>query len=74
MMREKIGALSSEAKASGIIIGSLPPVVMALVYVTTPSYMNTLFTEPLGRMMLGAGALWMAAGIFVMRKMINFRF
>ncbi len=74
MMREKIAALSSEAKASAFIIGALPPGVMMLVYVTTPSYMGQMFTEPMGRVMLGAGALWMGAGIFVMRRMINFKF
>lgn len=73
MMREKIAALSSEAKASALIIGSLPPGVMAIVAVTTPSYMNLMFTEPKGQMMLLGGALWMATGIFVMKRMISFK-
>ena len=74
MMREKIGALSAEAKASAMIIGVLPPGVMGLVYVTSPAYMTLLFTDPLGQMMLAGGATWMAVGIFIMRRMINFKF
>ncbi len=74
MMREKIGALSSEAKASSMIIGSLPPLVMLIVYVTTPAYMSLMFTEPLGHMLLAGGASWMALGIFVMSRMISFDF
>ncbi len=74
MMREKIKALSSEAKASAFIIGALPPGVMTIVYLTTPEYMGLLFSEQLGRFMLLGGALWMAIGIFVMRRMINFKF
>jgi tight adherence protein B len=71
-MREKVNALSSEAKASAGIIGALPIVVCVLVYVTTPAYMSLLFTDPTGHMGLLAGAIMMGMGIFVMRQMINF--
>ncbi|NEW97276.1 type II secretion system F family protein [Rhodopseudomonas sp. BR0G17] len=73
-MAEKIQAMSMEAKASAAIIGSLPIIVMLLVYVTTPDYISLLWTHPTGRILLAASALWMSAGIFVMKKMINFDF
>jgi tight adherence protein B len=69
----KIKAMSSEAKASAMIIGSLPPGVMALVWLTTPAYINLLFTERAGNLLLAGCLLWMGTGIFVMRKMINFK-
>ena len=74
MMGEKIKALSSEAMASAGIIGSLPPVVMTLVFITTPAYMMLLFTDPRGQVMLLGAAIWMASGIFVMKLMIAFKF
>lgn len=73
-MREKIQAMSMEAKASAGIIGSLPPTMMFLVYLTTPQYISLLWTEPLGRIMLTGCVLWMSMGILVMKKMINFDF
>lgn len=73
-MAEKIKAVSTEAKASAAIIGSLPPIVMLLVYLSTPDYIALLWTHPTGRLMLAGSALWMSAGILVMRKMINFDF
>jgi tight adherence protein B len=73
-MRAKIHAMSMEAKASASIIGCLPPGVMALVYITSPHYIELLWTESLGRMMLAASATWMFMGVMVMRKMINFDF
>jgi tight adherence protein B len=73
-MKAKIQAMSMEAKASAAIIGSLPLVVMGLVYFTSPSYIELLWTEPLGRVMLACCGTWMAVGVFVMRKMINFDF
>jgi tight adherence protein B len=74
MMVEKIKALSSEAVASAGIIGSLPPVVMILVSVTTPSYMALMFTDFRGQIMLLIGGTWMGLGIFMMKRMISFKF
>jgi tight adherence protein B len=73
-MKAKIQAMSMEAKASGMIIGSLPIAVAALVYLTSPDYIETLFITDLGRIMLVGCAVWMAIGVFVMKKMINFDF
>jgi tight adherence protein B len=73
-MAEKIQAMSMEAKASAGIIGSLPPIVMLLVYITTPQYMSVLWTHPMGQLMLVGCVIWMSIGIFVMKKMINFDF
>jgi tight adherence protein B len=73
-MKAKIQAMSQEAKASAGIIGALPIAVMILVYITSPNYISLLWTEPLGRLMLAASALWMFCGVMVMKKMINFDF
>jgi tight adherence protein B len=73
-MKAKIQAMSMEAKASAAIIGSLPPVVMGLVWITSPNYIELLWTHPTGQLMLVGSAMWMATGVFVMKKMINFDF
>lgn len=73
-MKGKIKAMAMEAKASAAIIGSLPGVVMVLVYLSSPRYIMLLFTEPLGNLILVASAIWMGVGILMMRKMINFDF
>lgn len=74
LLREKIKALSSEAKASAMIIGSLPIIVMVLVYLTTPDYIMVLFVEDLGHLILLIAAGLMGTGIYIMRQMINFDF
>ena len=48
-MKAKIQAMSMEAKASAAIIGALPIAVMMLVYITSPHYIELLWTDPLGR-------------------------
>ncbi len=73
-MGEKIQAMSMEAKASAGIIGSLPPVVMLLVWISTPDYISLLWTHQIGQFMLLCCVGWMTIGVLVMKKMINFDF
>jgi tight adherence protein B len=74
LMKEKVKALSSEATSSAMIIGCLPPGVIILIMLWTPSYMTPMFTDHRGWLMLGGSAIWMSLGIFVMARMINFKF
>ena len=73
-MKAKIQAMSMEAKASASIIGALPLCVGTLVWLTSPDYIELLWTAELGRFMMMGCAVWMSIGIFVMKKMINFDF
>ncbi len=74
LMREKIKALSSEATASAFIIGCLPPGVVTMISITQPHYMYPMFHDHRGQLMLLGGISWMSFGIWVMRRMINFKF
>jgi len=74
LLREKIKALAAEAKVSAIIIGILPPGVMTMVSVVSPDYMHDLYFTKTGQTNLMISAGMMAFGIWVMRKMINFKF
>ncbi|MCA8887850.1 MAG: type II secretion system F family protein [Parvularculaceae bacterium] len=73
LMEGKIKALSSEAKASALIIGALPFLVMGAVKLSSPDYLDPLFnTKPGNFVLLGAG-VWMGTGIFVMKKMMQIK-
>nr|WP_246423781.1 type II secretion system F family protein [Roseospira goensis] len=72
-MRLKVKALSSEAKASAWIIGSLPFIVVALISLTSPTYLVPLFETAAGHIIMVGGLLWMATGVAIMAKMINFK-
>ncbi|KKC38201.1 hypothetical protein WH87_11445 [Devosia epidermidihirudinis] len=71
-MKMKIQAMSSEAKASAGIIGSLPFVVATLVSLVSPAYLSPLFTTPMGNIWLGVAALMLSFGVFVMNRMVQF--
>jgi tight adherence protein B len=73
-MKAKIQAMSMEAKASAAIIAALPFCVMILVYISSPNYIELLWTHPTGRFLMACSAGWMLMGVMVMKKMINFDF
>jgi tight adherence protein B len=71
-LKSKVQAVSSEAKASAAIIGSLPFIVGILVWFISPRYIELLWLTSGGRIVIGVCLTWMLAGCLVMRKMINF--
>lgn len=73
-MAGKVKALSAEAKASAAVLGSLPFIVMTMVYISTPHYIGILFSTKVGQFLLLAAAGWMTCGLLIMRKMINFKY
>jgi len=73
-MAAKVKALSSEAKASAMVLGALPVIVAGLVYVTTPDYISLMWTKKYGQFMIACAGVWMLIGILVMKKMIEFKY
>ncbi|MFN3231535.1 MAG: type II secretion system F family protein [Alphaproteobacteria bacterium] len=73
-MHLKIRAYSSEARASAMIIGALPFVVMGILLVLNPDYMGVLFSDPSGQEVLAFAGTSMAIGFGVMIKMVRFDF
>ena len=71
-MKSKITAMSMEAKASAVIIAALPFIVALLTWISSPQYIELLWTTNVGKFALAASACWMAMGVGVMKKMINF--
>lgn len=71
-MKLKIRAVSSEARASAYIIGSLPFVMGAVLYLINPGYVGELFSDPRGHVMVGLGVGLMTLGGVIMFKMTQF--
>ena len=71
-MKLKIKAMSSEARASAMIIGSLPFIMFGVIYVIDPDYVMKLFIDPRGWMLLAGGLTSLGLGLGIMGKMIRF--
>nr|WP_321981664.1 type II secretion system F family protein [uncultured Cohaesibacter sp.] len=71
-MKEKVQALSTEAKASAAIIGAMPFIIGFMTYLTQKDLIMILFQETMGIMLVCGALVWMGIGVLVMRAMINF--
>jgi tight adherence protein B len=71
-MKQKVRAISQEAKSSAAIIGSLPFVIMGALTLLNPNYLDPLFGTQFGNMLLIGSGVWMSIGVLIMRQMINF--
>lgn len=71
-MKLKIKAMSSESKASAMIVGALPFVVFGLIWFINPPYIGGFFSDE-RLIVVGLGGLvWMGIGVFIMSKMVSF--
>ena len=68
----KVRALSSEARASALIIGVLPFLMFGILFTVNPEYMGTLLEDVRGQVMLGVGLTWMSLGFLIMKRMVTF--
>lgn len=68
----KIKAMSSEARASAMIIGSLPFIMTVVIYFVNSDYIMQLFTDPRGWLLVAGGLTSMTMGVAVIAKMVRF--
>ncbi len=73
-LKLKVKALSAEAMASALVLGCLPPAVILLIQLSTPSYLAPMYETKTGQMWCVFAVFWMGLGILMMRKMINFKY
>jgi len=71
-LAEKIVVSGQEARASAMIIGSLPVVVLGMLWMVQPEFVSVLFLTLKGQIALGAAATMVIVGTLVMREMARF--
>jgi tight adherence protein B len=70
-IRLKTRSLSAESKASATVLGILPFVVGAILFVFNPGLMSVLLHDPRGRFMLGLAFISLIVGVGVMAVIIR---
>lgn len=71
-MKKKVRALSSEARASAWIVGSLPFAMFLLLMLINPAYILALINDDRGLVMLGMGLGSQSIGVAIMAKLTRF--
>lgn len=70
-MRLKVKALSSEARASAVIIALLPFIMFGVIFSVNPNYMMPMLTDNRGIVLLVFAGISLLIGVFVMTRMIK---
>jgi len=70
-LRRDVAALTAEGKMSAIVLGLLPILLGMAMWAMNPEYINTLFTDSLGKILLGASVFAALAGFAWMKKIIS---
>lgn len=73
-IKSDIRALTAQGRISGMIVGFLPIGIGGLLMIINSSYIQMLFTENLGRVMLAVGAIMETIGFMVIRKIVNIKY
>ncbi|HUB97924.1 MAG TPA: type II secretion system F family protein [Stellaceae bacterium] len=71
-MADKVKAMSSEARMTATIIGSMPFLISGMIYLINPDYISLLWTDHTGKKIFYGGLTWMTMGVMIMRQMISF--
>jgi tight adherence protein B len=69
----QIRVLSAEGKMSAWVLGLLPFGAALMIQLTNPSFLSVLYTDPVGRQMVGGALFMMVVGVIAMRKIIRIR-
>jgi tight adherence protein B len=71
-MRAKVRAMSSETRATTMILGGLPVVVIGLLALTSPDYLQPLFHDVRGYFLDGLAIVMLISGVSIMNRMARF--
>jgi tight adherence protein B len=69
----QVQALTGEGRISGIVLMALPIALFFVVYHLNPDYIMLLFTDPLGRKMIGAAAVLQVLGAVSIKKIVTIK-
>lgn len=70
-IRGEVKTLTGQARLSGWLLSALPVFVALFLYVQSPEHMSVLWTDPTGKMMLGAGIVGQVIGSLILRKIAD---
>ncbi len=70
-IRGEIRTLTSQQRMTGYVIGGIPIGLLIIFSIISPEFTGTLFTDPLGRMMLMGAAVSETLGFIVIQKIVN---
>ena len=69
----QVQALTGEGRISGLVLMALPVATFLAIYYINPGYIEPLFEDPRGRMMIGVATVLQVVGAVVIKKIVNIK-
>lgn len=70
-LRRDVRVLTTAPRVSGYVVALLPLVTVVAMYFTSRYYVDTLFSEPLGRLAAGIGGALVLVGLFLNHRIAH---
>jgi tight adherence protein B len=71
-MRAKVRAMSSETRATTMILAGMPVLVILLLALSSPTYLEPLYSDVRGLVLDGLALVMLSTGVLIMTKMARF--
>lgn len=72
-IKGEINTLTAQGRVSGYLVAFLPIGLGAVLNAINPAFMAPLFTETIGRILIGVGAVMMTIGFLAIRKITDIK-
>jgi len=73
-IKKQVRVLTAQGKMSGLIVGLLPVVLVAIMLVINPEQVYFLFQDRRGWMMLATGVIMELIGLIIIRRITDIEF
>jgi len=70
-IRGEIKTLTAQQRLTGFIIAAVPPALAAMFFAMNPDYMSLLWTEPIGRLLVGGALVLELMGAWFIKKIVS---
>jgi tight adherence protein B len=72
-IKGEIKSYTAQGRLTGWILSSLPLVLLFVMNLISPGYSDSLFTEPLGKLLLVAGGVMILIGSWIISKIVDIK-
>ncbi len=72
-IKGEVNTLTAQGRMSGYLVAALPIAIAGMINMIQPAFMEPLFTQTIGQIMLGVGLTMMTIGFFAIRKITDIK-
>ncbi|MBI3522444.1 MAG: type II secretion system F family protein [Chloroflexi bacterium] len=72
-IKGEISTLTAQGRMSGYLVALLPVGLAFVLNLINPAFMQPLFTQTIGRILVGVGLVFMVIGFFAIQKITNIK-